>query len=73
MDVLDLDVLVEDAVGVDEDDRAHGARSQAAGLDDPVLWARPMSSSSLVKAALTSSAPEAMHPPPVQTSTWFLI
>jgi hypothetical protein len=26
-----------------------------------------------VKAALTSRAPEAMQPPPVQTSMWFLI
>ncbi len=32
--VLDLDVLVEDAVGVDEGHRAHRARAEAAGLDD---------------------------------------
>ena len=33
-DVGHLDVLVEDAVGVDERHRAHGTRAQATGLDD---------------------------------------
>ncbi len=37
VDVVDLDVLVEDAVGVDQDDRADRAGPQAAGLDDPRL------------------------------------
>ncbi len=36
-DVFDLDVLIEDPVGVDQDYRSHCARSQTAGLDDPVL------------------------------------
>ena len=29
-----LDVLVEDAVGVHDGDRSHGAGTQASGLDD---------------------------------------
>ncbi len=33
-DVGHLDVLVEDAVGVDERHRSHGARAEATGLDD---------------------------------------
>ena len=37
VDVLDLDVLVEDAVRVDQRHRAVGTRAQAAGLDDPDL------------------------------------
>ncbi len=36
-DVGDLDVLVEDAVRVDEHHRSYGAGAQTPGLDDPVL------------------------------------
>ena len=35
-DVVELDVLVEDAIGVDEHHRSDGAGPQAAGLDDLV-------------------------------------
>src|SRR5664280_2658534 len=42
VDVLDLDVLVEHRVGVDQRDRTHGARSQAAGLDDRHILSEPL-------------------------------
>ncbi len=37
VDVLDLDVLIEDAVRVHEDDGSDGAGAEAAGLDHPGL------------------------------------
>ena len=64
---VDLDVLVEDAVGVDQRHRAHDAGAQAAGLDDLDLAGQSSClSSSSRSASLTPSAPEAMQPPPVQ-------
>ena len=67
--VLGVHVLVEDAVRVDERHGALHARPEATGLDDAHLAGELASASSARMAALTSSAPEAMQPPPVQISS----